>query len=293
MGKAIADAFPESAEVFAAADAALETELSATCFAGSEQALSMTETTQPAILTVSIATLRALSARGLEPSAVAGHSLGEYSAHVAAGTLEFEDAVRAVRLRGRFMQQAVPVGVGAMAAILGLDADTVTELCRQAQEDEVVAPANLNAPGQVVVAGHRAAVERAVKLADEAGARRAAFLPVSAPFHCELMHAAAEKLAPVLAAIDMNDASVPVYVNVDAEPLQDAGASRRALIRQVASSVRWQESIEAMVAAGIETFVEVGPGRVLAGLMKRIHKPAKVHTVREPADVEAVVDALS
>ncbi len=292
MGKELCEAYPESRQVFEAADSALETELSKTCFEGTQEQLALTETTQPAILTVSTAALRALEARGLRPAAVAGHSLGEYSAHVAAGTVDFEDAVRAVRLRGRFMQDAVPVGLGAMAAIIGGDAQMIEEACRAEAGDEVCAAANLNSPGQVVIAGHRTAVERAVERLKGEGIRKAAFLPVSAPFHCDLMQPAAEKLAPVLAAIDFRDSEVPVYVNVDAEPVQDGSAARRALIRQVASTVRWHEVIELMVKDGIETFVEIGPGRVLAGLMRRIHKPAKVLNVEDPAGVEAAVEAL-
>ena len=292
MGKELFEAFPVSRQVFETADAALEAELSKTCFEGSPEQLALTETTQPAILTASVAALRALQSRGLRPAAVAGHSLGEYSAHVAAGTLDFEDAVRAVRLRGRFMQDAVPVGLGAMAAILGGDTEVVERICREEGEREVVAPANLNSPGQIVIAGHRTAVERVVERLKQEGVRKAAFLPVSAPFHCDLMQPAGEKLAPVLAAIDFRDAEIPVYVNVDAEPLHDGGAARRALIRQVASTVRWHELIERMVADGIETFVEVGPGKVLGGLMRRIHKPARVLQVADPDGVEAAMDAL-
>ena len=288
MGRALHDAFPESREVFAAADRALDRSLAATCFEGSDEELAMTETTQPAILTVSVAALRALEARGVSAVATAGHSLGEYSAHVAAGTIGFEDAVRAVRLRGRFMQEAVPAGVGAMAAILGLDVAEVDRICREAAGGEVVGPANRNGPGQVVIAGHRAAVERAVAAAREAGAKRAVPLPVSAPFHCSLMVAAAERLRPVLEDLCFEAPGIPVYTNVDAAPVSDGAQAREALVRQVASPVRWHELVERMVADGIDTFVEVGPGKVLAGLVRRIHKGAKILSAGDADGVEAV-----
>jgi [acyl-carrier-protein] S-malonyltransferase len=276
MGRELFEAFPESREVFETADEALGRPLSQVCFEGPAEELTLTETTQPAILTVSIAALRALEARGLRPIATAGHSLGEYSAHVAAGTFEFTDAVRTVQSRGRFMQDAVPVGVGSMAAVLGLDREAIEDLCRSAAGDEIVTPANLNAPGQIVIAGHAVAVERAVAASREAGSRKALTLPVSAPFHCPLMRPAADRLSPVLDAIEMRSPAVPVYTNVDAEPVATAEQARSALVRQVASPVRWHELIEAMVRAGIDTFVEVGPGKVLSGLVRRIHKPARV-----------------
>jgi [acyl-carrier-protein] S-malonyltransferase len=292
MGQALAEAYPECRELFAAADRALETPLSRVCFEGTEEQLALTETTQPAILTVSVAALRALEARGLRPAAAAGHSLGEYSAHVAAGTLSFEDAVRSVRLRGRFMQEAVPAGQGAMAAILGLAPARVAEICAEAAGTEVVGPANMNGPGQVVIAGHAGAVQRASEAARHAGAKRAVPLPVSAPFHCSLMEPAADRLRPVLEGIEFADPRVPVFTNVDAAPVTQGIAAREALLRQVASPVRWHELAEAMVAEGFDTFVELGPGRVLSGLMRRISRDLRVFGVSEPDDVEKVAGEL-
>jgi len=292
MGKALADAFPESREVFDRADEALGTALSRVCFEGSEDELALTETTQPAILTVSVAALRALESRGVTCEAAAGHSLGEYSAHVAAGTLAFEDAVRAVRLRGRFMQEAVPVGEGAMAAIIGLEPDQVESICREAAEGRVVSPANLNGPGQVVIAGHADAVHRAVEAASAAGAKRAIPLAVSAPFHSALMEPAAERLGPVLEEIAFSDPGIPVFVNVDAAPVRSDGAARSALIRQVASPVRWQELVTEMAASGIDTLVEIGPGRVLSGLARRIDRSLTTMAVSDPEGVEKAAAAL-
>jgi [acyl-carrier-protein] S-malonyltransferase len=292
MGRSLAEAYPESREVFETADRALERPLSDLCFEGSPDELALTENTQPAILTVSVAALRALEKRGLRPAAAAGHSLGEYSAHVAAGTLDFQVAVRTVQLRGRFMQEAVPVGEGAMAAILGLDPGRVAEICRDCAEAEVVSPANLNGPLQVVVAGHTAAVRRAMEAARSAGARRAVPLPVSAPFHCSLMRRAADRLRPVLEAIEFRDPAFPVFSNSDAAPLERGDVAREALVRQVASSVRWHESIAAMLASGIETFVEVGPGKVLAGLLRGIRKGVPIHSASDAESVERVAKEL-
>jgi [acyl-carrier-protein] S-malonyltransferase len=293
MGRELCDAYPESREVFDSADRALDHPISRTCFEGTEEELALTENTQPAILTVSVAALRALESRGLKPAATAGHSLGEYSAHVAAGTLGFEDAVRAVRSRGRFMQRAVKVGEGAMAAVIGLEGAEVDRICEVSAAGEVVSAANMNGPGQVVIAGDRVAVERAIEAASAAGAKRSILLPVSAPFHCSLMQPAAEELRPVLEGIEFSDPAMPVYTNVDAAPVQQAGAAREALIRQVVSPVRWQELIEALLAAGIVHFVEVGPGRVLSGLMKRIDSKAKILAVGDPAGVERAVEEFA
>lgn len=292
MGSSLAETFPESREVFAEADAALGDAISAVCFTGSAEQLALTENTQPAILTVSIAAWRALAARGVRATAAAGHSLGEYSAHVAAGSLPFADAVRVVRRRGRFMQQAVPVGAGAMAAILGMEASAVASLCREAAGEGVVQPANLNGPGQVVIAGDTAAVDRALVLAAERGAGRAVRLDVSAPFHCALMEPAAAALRPVLDAAPFVDPRIPVYTNVDAAPAIDAASARDGLARQVASPVRWEELIRAMLAAGYDTFIEVGPGKVLGGLMRRIQREARTLSVEDAAGVYAVVEAL-
>jgi [acyl-carrier-protein] S-malonyltransferase len=292
MGRALAAAWPECAEVFRAADEALGTSLSAACFEGTPSELAMTETTQPAILTVSTACAKALERFGIRPCAAAGHSLGEYSAHVAAGTLRFEDAVRAVRLRGRFMQEAVPEGVGSMAAVLGLDREEVERACRESAGEEVVSAANFNGPGQVVVAGHAGAVRRAGERAVAAGARKVVPLPVSAPFHCALMEPARERLEPVLAGIEFRDPAVPVFTNVDAEAVRTGPAARDALLRQVASPVRWDELVRNMVDSGVDTFLEVGPGSVLAGLVRRIRREARVFAASEPADIEAVAREL-
>jgi [acyl-carrier-protein] S-malonyltransferase len=292
MGRELAEAFPESREVFEAADHALEMSMSGLCFEGSAEELALTENTQPSILTCSVAALRALEARGIRAAAAAGHSLGEYSAHVAAGTIAFGDAVRTVRRRGRFMQEAVPVGEGSMAAILGMTAEAVAEVCAAAADGEVVGPANMNGPSQVVIAGHTAAVERASAAAKQAGARKVVPLKVSAPFHSALMEPAAERLRPVLDAIEFGDPAFPVYTNVDAAPVAKGAAAREALVRQVASPVRWTECIEAMLAAGCDTFVEVGPGKVLAGLVRSIDRRATVHPTGDPAAIRALVEKV-
>jgi [acyl-carrier-protein] S-malonyltransferase len=282
MGKALAEQFPEARAVFDEADAALGERLSALMFGGPSETLTLTENTQPAILTVSMAAYRVLSTRGIEPAVVAGHSLGEYSAHVAAGTLSFADAVRIVRDRGRYMQEAVPVGTGAMAAILGLDGDAVANACEQAARGEVVSPANLNAPGQVVIAGAAAAVARAIERAKALGARRAIPLQVSAPFHCALMTPAEHRLAPRLRALNTSNPRVPVVANVDAQPKTDAATAIEALIRQVSSPVRWESVMRRLVADGATTFVEVGPGTVLCGLGKKIARDATFANIDAP-----------
>jgi [acyl-carrier-protein] S-malonyltransferase len=292
MGSELAREIPTCREVFETGDRALDWPLSRLCFEGGEEELALTENTQPAILAVSVAVLKALTERGIRPAAAAGHSLGEYSAHVAAGTVGFEDALRAVRRRGRFMQEAVPVGAGAMAAVIGLKADRVEAICREVAGDEVVAAANLNGPVQTVIAGHTAAVDRAVELAQESGARRAVRLAVSAPFHCSLMRSAGEKLRPVLEALDFNDPEIPVYSNADARTVDRGAAARDALVRQVTLPVRWQELIEAMLQDGVDTFVEVGPGKVLSGLVRRIDRGVRVLRVAEPAEVESVAAEL-
>ncbi len=293
MGKALAEAYPESRAAFDQADAALEQPISRLCFEGPDSELALTENTQPCILTVSVAALRALEARGLSPVAAAGHSLGEYAAHVAAGTVRFDESVRCVRRRGRFMQDAVKVGDGAMAAILGLDVAGVEQACSVAAGDGIVSAANLNGPKQVVIAGHTAAVERAVVACREAGARRALILQVSAPFHCSLMEPAADRLSAVLETMEFRDPRVPVYTNSGAEAVTEGAQARRALVRQVASPVRWKELIEKMLDDGIETFVEVGPGKVLAGLVRGIQRTARVLPVGDPDQVEAAVAELA
>jgi [acyl-carrier-protein] S-malonyltransferase len=291
MGQALARAFPESRDAFDRADAALGWPIGRLCFDGPAEQLALTENTQPAILAASVAALRALEARGLIPVAAAGHSLGEYAAHVAAGTFAFDDALRTVRARGRFMQETVPVGVGAMAAVLGLDPERVVELCRESQAGDVVEAANFNGPAQVVIAGHAEAVRRASERARGAGGKSVA-LPVSAPFHCSLMREAAARLEPVLAAVTFRDPSLPVYTNVDAEPVRTAAAARSALVRQVDSPVRWAESIERMLADGIEAFVEVGPGRVLAGLVRGVRRGVPVLSAADPDGVDQVAREL-
>jgi [acyl-carrier-protein] S-malonyltransferase len=292
MGRALAEAFPDSRQTLAAADEALGFPLSRLCFEGPESDLQLTANTQPAILAVSVAAFRALAARGLRPDRVAGHSLGEYSALVAAGALAFEDAVVAVRRRGEYMQEAVPVGEGAMAAILALDLAAVEQACREAAQGRVVAPANINSPGQVVIAGHADAVKRAMEACQAAGARRAVLLPVSAPFHCALMAPAQDRMAADLARIAFRDPEVPLVNNVDARMVRSADECREGLVRQVSAPVRWQQSVDAMVQDGVATFVEVGPGTVLTGLIKKINKRAEVLHAEDPASLEKAALAL-
>ena len=289
MGRALAEQFAEARQVFDEADLALGERFSDLIFNGPAERLTLTENTQPAILTTSIAACRVLSGRGIEPQMVAGHSLGEYSAHVAAGTISFGDAVRLVRNRGRYMQEAVPVGAGAMAAVLGLDPEKVQRACDEAAEGDVVCAANLNAPGQVVIAGTAAAVSRAVLRAKALGAKRAIPLQVSAPFHCALMKPAAERLTPELLALNVHRPRVPIIANVDAEPKIDARAAVDALIRQIASPVRWEDVMRRMVADGARLFVEVGPGTVLSGLGRKIAADASYGHIDSPEHVEDVV----
>jgi [acyl-carrier-protein] S-malonyltransferase len=303
MGRALADAFPEARATFEEADAAFgagsigaesahPTSLTTLCFEGPEDQLRLTEYTQPAILTVSVAAARVLASRGIQPNFVAGHSLGEYSANVVAGTFAFTDAVAVVRRRGRYMQEAVPVGQGAMAAILGLDAAAVRLACEDAAQGEVVSPANINSHDQVVIAGSAAAVERAGALAKSRGAKRVLPLPVSAPFHCALMKPAEERLAPELRALAIGDPRVPVVANVDAQPKREGGEAIEALVRQVSSPVRWEEIVRRLASEGVTTYVEVGVGRVLSGLVKKIQKDARVVAFGSPEDLSAVEQAL-
>jgi [acyl-carrier-protein] S-malonyltransferase len=288
MGRALADAFPICRDTFAEADAALGEPLSRWCFEGPESQLVLTENQQPAILAVSIAAYRLLASRGIEPSFVAGSSLGEYSANVAAGTFAFVDAAQIVRRRGRYMQEAVPVGTGAMSAILGLDAAAVAEACVEAAEGDVVSPANLNGAGQVVIAGAKDAVARAGERAKARGARRVIPLPVSAPFHCALMKPAEDRLAPELRAVAQHDPRIPIVANVDAEPKRTARAAIDALIAQVSSTVRWEEVVNRLASEGVTTYVEVGPGTVLSGLVKKIHRDATVVSFGSPDDLAAI-----
>jgi [acyl-carrier-protein] S-malonyltransferase len=295
MGRALAEAFPVCADTFAEADRALGEPISRLCFEGPAERLVLTENTQPAILAVSVATARLLESRGISASFMAGHSLGEYSAHVSAGTLSFADALRIVRRRGQYMQEAVPVGAGAMAAVLGLDAAGVEQACREAAEGEVVAPANLNAPGQVVIAGSAAAVARAGERARALGAKRVMALAVSAPFHCALMRPAQDRLAPELRALAVGDPRVPVVANVDAEPKTEGAAAIDALIEQISSPVRWDEVVRRLASEGVRAYVEVGPGTVLSGLVRKIDREAGVANIESPeglAEVERLVSAV-
>jgi [acyl-carrier-protein] S-malonyltransferase len=290
IGRALYDAFPEARAVFGEADASLGYGLSKICFEGPESELTLTANAQPAILTTSIAALRVLEARSsLKPNAVAGHSLGEYSALCAAGALGFADAVRLVHLRGKFMQEAVAPGVGAMAAILGLGATEVAEVCREVAGDEVVSPANLNGGGQVVIAGHRAAVERACAAAKARGAKRALPLAVSAPFHCALMQPAAERLARELERVDIAAPSVPIVTNVEAEPNRDPARVRELLTRQVTAPVRWEESVQRLASMGVASAVEIGFGNVLAGLVRRIAPALPVHAAGDAESIFALI----
>jgi [acyl-carrier-protein] S-malonyltransferase len=293
MGRALADAFPVCRQTFEEADAALGEPLSRIIFDGPEDQLTLTENTQPAILAVSVAASRLLESRGLMPDFVAGHSLGEYSANVAAGTFAFADALRLVRRRGRYMQEAVPAGEGAMAAILGLDADAVMQACAEAAEGEVVSAANLNGAGQVVIAGASAAVKRAGERAKALGAKRVIPLSVSAPFHCALMKPAEARLAPELRALQVHPPRVPIVANVDAELKRDARGAIDALVAQVSSPVRWDAVVARLASEGVTTYVEVGPGTVLSGLVRKIHREATVASFGSPDDLAAVEGAIA
>ncbi len=288
MGRELADRFPEARAVFDAADEALGFPLSRLCFDGPAEELRKTENTQAAILTTSVATLAALRSRGIEPDFVAGHSLGEYSALVCAGSVTFEDAVRLVRLRGQLMQRAVPDGVGAMAALLGVDSGTAERVCREEANGQVVAPANINSDSQVVIAGHAEAVGRAAEAALAAGAKRAVMLEVSAPFHCELMAPAAEALAPALSETRFADLSVPLVNNWQAREIRSGGEAREGLLRQIPNPVLWERSVKHLVSRKAERFVEVGPGRVLTGLMRSIDRSARCRSTHDLAAVEAI-----
>ena len=290
MGKDLHDKYPVARQIFEQADSALGYKLSQLCFEGPEEQLRLTEITQPAILTVSVAAFRVLSEKGIKPNFAAGHSLGEYSANVAAGTLRFEDAVRTVRSRGRYMQEAVPVGVGAMSAILGMNLDQVATICRDAAQGEVCEPANINSAEQVVISGNTGAVERATKLADERGAKRAKLLPVSAPFHCSLMKPAQDRLAVDLKTLTFSNPSVPIACNVDAALLRDAEATRDALIRQVTGAVKWEQSMQLLFSQGVQTFVEVGPGKVLTGLLRQIDRSKTGLSIADEASLAKALE---
>ena len=293
MGKELAEKYPVARQTFDEADEALGYKLSQLCFEGPEEQLRLTEITQPAILTVSIAALRAVETQIPKPCFVAGHSLGEYSAHVASGTFSFADAVRTVRNRGKYMQEAVPVGVGAMAAILGMDLEKVASVCRDAAQGEVCSPANINSPEQVVISGNTAAVERAAKFADERGAKRAKLLPVSAPFHCSLMKPAQDRLEEDLKKIKMNKPVYPVACNVDAELADDDLRVLDTLVRQVTGSVKWDQCMRLLVAQGVETFIEIGPGKVLCGLMRQIDRSKTCLNVGDEGSLKKTLETLS
>jgi len=293
MAKELADKYPAARRTFDEADEALGYKLSTLCFEGPEDQLRLTEITQPAILTASIAALRVLETRMPKPSYVAGHSLGEYSAHVAAGTFSFADAVRTVRNRGKYMQEAVPVGVGAMAAILGMESEKVAAVCQDAAQGEVCEPANINSPEQIVISGNTAAVERAAKLADERGAKRAKLLPVSAPFHCSLMKPAQVRLEVDLDKLTMHKPVYPVVCNVEAELVMDDLGARDTLVRQVTGSVKWDPCMRLLIAQGVQTFVEVGPGKVLCGLMRQIDRSKTCLNVSDGPSLTKTVELLS
>ncbi len=290
MGRELAAMYPVAQQTFEEADAALQYKLSQLCFEGPEEKLKLTEITQPAILTVSVAAWRVLREKGITARFGAGHSLGEYSAHVATGTLPFADAVRTVRNRGRYMQEAVPVGEGAMAAVLGLPLDALQQICQEAAQGEVVQPANINSPEQIVISGSKGAVERAAEMAKQHGAKRAIMLPVSAPFHCALMQPAQDRLADDLRALKFNDPEFPVVCNVDAASIRTGEAAREALIRQVTGAVQWDKSMRALIANGAATFVEAGPGKVLCGLMRQIERTKTCVNVEDEASLQKALN---
>jgi [acyl-carrier-protein] S-malonyltransferase len=294
MGSELAEKYPASREVFEEADAALGFSISQLCFSGTAEELQLTENTQPAILTTSIAVLKAMEAEGFPaPDYVAGHSLGEYSALVAAGALSLADAVRTVRLRGRFMQEAVPVGTGAMAAVMGADTEMVTAACNEAQQGEVCSPANINSSNQIVIAGNAAAVDRAIALLKERSGKRAIKLNVSAPFHSQLMMPAEVRLAAELEKLEFHDLRLPLVTNVDAKVITEGDTARASLVRQVSSPVRWLESVQLLVKEGVQTFIEVGPGKVLCGLVRQIERGTNCLNVGDAESLSAAKGALA
>ncbi|MGA9568751.1 MAG: ACP S-malonyltransferase [Candidatus Acidiferrales bacterium] len=293
MGRDLAANFSESKAVFDEADAALGFSITQTCFEGTEEALKLTENTQPGILTVSTAAYRALETQGIVPDFVAGHSLGEYSALVAAGGLDFSAAVKLVRGRGKYMQEAVPPGQGAMAAILGLSPTEVADICKKAAENEVVSPANLNSPEQTVISGSATAVKRAVEIATQSGAKRAVILPVSAPFHCALMMPAQQRLERDLRSTKFSALKIPLVTNVDAQAITSGDEARDALVRQVTAPVRWLDSVREMIESGVTVFVEVGPGKVLTGLLRQIDRSVRVFNVEDSASLQSTMEKLA
>jgi [acyl-carrier-protein] S-malonyltransferase len=293
MGKELAEKYAVARAVFDEADKALGFSISKMCFEGTEDDLKLTANTQPAILTVSVAVQRVLAEKGLSPDFVAGHSLGEYSALVTAGAMKFADAVQLVRKRGKYMQEAVPAGEGAMAAILGLSPAVVADACKRAAEREVCAPANLNSPEQTVISGHAAAVKRAVEIASQLGAKRAVILAVSAPFHSALMQPAQDKLAADLKKTEFADLQMPLVTNVDADTITTGDEAREALIRQVAMPVRWEESIRLLIDEGVNTFVEVGPGKVLTGLLRQIERSVAALNVEDEKSLATTMERIA
>ena len=293
MGKELAEKYPVARAVFDEADRALGFSVSKLCFEGTEDELKLTANTQPAILTVSVAAGRVLAEKGIAPDFVAGHSLGEYSALVAAGSVKFADAVKLVHKRGTYMQEAVPAGQGAMAAIMGLSPAVVQDACKRAAEGEICSPANLNSPEQTVISGHAGAVKRAVEIASQLGAKRSMVLPVSAPFHSALMIPAQEKLEKDLNAAEFEDLQVPLVTNVDADSIRQGEEARSALIRQVTMPVRWEESMRMLLDEGVNTFVEVGPGRVLTGLMRQIERSVATLNVEDEKSLQATVEKIA
>ena len=285
MGKELCESIPACDAVFNQASEALGFDIKEMVFHGDSETLMITENTQPAILTMSIAALKAVESLGIKPDVVAGLSLGEYSAHVAAGSLDFSEAVKLVRLRGKYMQEEVPVGVGGMAAILGLDADTVREICAVASEKGIAEPANFNCPGQITVAGEVQAVEHACELAKEKGAKRAMMLPVSAPFHTSMLKGAGEKLAKELEGVTVSELKVPLITNVTADYVPSQDAIKDLLVRQVSSSVLFEDSIKKMIADGVDTFVEIGPGKALSGFVKKVSKEVSIYNVEDMASL--------
>ena len=293
MGKELAEMYPSAKAVFDEADKALGFSISKMCFEGSEEDLKLTANTQPAILTCSIATYRVLEEKGLAPDFVAGHSLGEYSALVAAAALKFADAVRLVRKRGSYMQEAVPAGKGAMAAIMGLSPAVVSDVCKRAAQGQVCAPANLNSPDQTVISGDADAIKRAVELASQAGAKRATILPVSAPFHSALMMPAQEKLEHDLKKTHFDKLRVPLVTNVDADTIETGEQAREALVRQVTAAVHWEESVRLLIEEGVNTFVEVGPGKVLTGLLRQIERSVATLNVEDETSLLKTVEKIA
>lgn len=293
MGKELAEIYPAARHTFEEAGEALGYNLSQLCFEGPEDQLRLTEITQPAMLTASVAAYRVLNEKGIKPAYTAGHSLGEYSAHVVSGSISFSEAVRVVRNRGKYMQEAVPVGVGAMAAILGMDFNGVGEVCKEAAQGQVCEPANINSPEQIVISGHAPAIERAIKLAEARGAKRAVLLPVSAPFHCSLMKPAQDRLAADLKNVIFQKSRVPVICNLDAVSHYEAEKSRDALIRQVTGSVKWAQSMRLLISSGVQTFIEVGPGKVLCGLMRQIDRSKNCSNVGDEPSLQKALKNLA